>query len=848
MVVLVGLNLAYEYRTAVARARTELGAIAAAVAGNQASILAGTHDLLLGLANRRSVDEQDLESCAAEMVRLQEKAIGVLNAGLIQPDRGWFCSALPATFEAKRASERSWFRDALADDALAVGGYQIGRVTGKPSINIALSAKTPKGDRVISFVALDLAWLQRTLLSRMELPPDSYLLVMDRAGTVVTGSPQASELLGHSMEGTPLGEIIHAAAAQYFEIESNGVPSLAAVQTVGLGARPDLFVVVTVPLQSITARPLEHFYFSLTIVLATTALVLVLAWFIADRGVVRPIELISTTATRLGGGETGVRVNAAYNVREIAALGRSFDEMAAGLEERSATLAATIRESQSAHSRLDAVIGASPAAIICLDRTAKVTLWNPAAERLFGWPAEAVLGLPHPVVPPSEREHFVTRFERTLAGEEIIGARATRMKRDGTLVEVDFNSGPLLDEAGQCVGVVYVVNDLTEQILTERQLHQAQKMEAIGQLTGGVAHDFNNLLGVMIGNLEFITELSKNAEIREFAQVALDAGLRGGELTRQLLAFARRQPLQPEPIDPAETIRTTARMLDRTLGDRVTLRLEMPAGIWRIIADPTQLESAIVNLAVNARDAMPNGGTLLIELANAQLAADSIGWDGDLIPGDYVQIAVSDTGIGMTSDVAARAFDPFFTTKGPGRGTGLGLGLSMVYGFIKQSGGQTRIYSEPDHGTTIKLWLPRAVEAAEARADDQPAPGNTVPRGTETILVVEDSAAIRSVVTLQLTNLGYRTIEAADGHAALDILKQRDDIDLLFTDVMMPGGIDGHMLAREALALRPGVRVLYTSGFSGDLSAESAAFAQPLLSKPYRRRQLAEKLREVLGG
>ncbi len=841
----VGTDLADEYDAAVNGARAQLRALASAIAANQASVLAGGKDLLLSVASRRSVDERDEAGCSAELAKLQASAIGVLNAGIVLPDSKYFCSALPQPPGVGAPRDRGWFRDAVADDALSVGTFQIGRVTKKPSINLALGFRDQRGERAIAYVALDLDWLERTLLGRIKLPPDGYLMVLDRDGTVVAGSGEARSRIGAAPDNTALGVALRRPGTDFVESETGGVATLAAVETVSLGARPDLFVAIVMPRHAITDLPLSHLYWSLAVLAVMAGVVLIVAWLIIDRSIARPIAAIGASAARLGSGESGIRIVARSSVQEIAVLERSFDAMAAKLDERSARLVTAMQVSQSSHDRLNAVILASPAAIICLDRNCNVILWNPAAERLFGWPAAETIGKQHPVVPPSEWVHFITRFERTLAGESVIGARATRRKRSGQLVEVTFNSAPLHDEAKQRIGVLYVVNDLTAQMQTEKQLHQAQKMEAVGQLTGGIAHDFNNLLGVAVGNLDIVLEMVAGADVQEYAQSALDACLRGAELTQQLLAFSRRQPLRPQSIDPTGTVRAITRLLKRTLGDNIELRLQVPDGVWRIVADPVQLEAAIVNLAVNARDAMPKGGALVVEAANAPWESGPIGWEDEMQQGDYVLIVVADTGTGMSPEVVARAFEPFFTTKETGKGTG--LGLSMVYGFIKQSGGHIKIYSAPGCGTTIKLWLPREPLDAEPAAAIVAAAPSPVPRGTERILAVEDNAAIRKVVAHQLAELGYQVIEASDGPSALDILRQRDDIDLLFTDVMMPGGLDGHSLAREAQALRPGLRVLFTSGFHESHGGRADAPEGPLLSKPYRKQQLAEMLRAVLG-
>ena len=537
-------------------------------------------------------------------------------------------------------------------------------------------------------------------------------------------------------------------------------------------------------------------------------------------------------------------------------LARSYRSVSTSLVERTTHLAETSAQFREARDRMEAAFNASPAAFIALDLEGIVRLWNPAAQSLFGWSAEEAVGRFHPVVPESERANFQDFFARAIAGERIVGGRGTRQTKDGRRIEVTFNSAPLHDEAGRLSGVFYVVTDITAQLQTERQLQQAQKMEAVGQLTGGIAHDFNNLLGIAIGNLDLMeSHLEVGSEVHDLAQSAIGACLRGAELTRQLLAFSRRQPLNPETVDAAETLGTLTRLLSRTLGEHVTLSLRVDDGselgkLWPVVVDRTQLETSLLNLAVNARDAMPQGGTLTIELSNARLDQTYADHNLEVTPGDYVQVAVSDTGSGMAPETVARAFDPFFTTKAPGRGTG--LGLSMVYGFIKQSGGHIKIYSELGRGTTIKLWLPRAKSAGANLAERARRDGEPMPRGSETVLVVEDNVDIRKVALRQLGELGYRTLEAGDAAEALVVLGNGARIDLLFTDIVMPGGKDGRALARAATDLKPGLKVLFTSGFTragADGNGNGTEpLSAPLLSKPYRKQQLAHKLREILDG
>jgi signal transduction histidine kinase/ActR/RegA family two-component response regulator len=380
---------------------------------------------------------------------------------------------------------------------------------------------------------------------------------------------------------------------------------------------------------------------------------------------------------------------------------------------------------------------------------------------------------------------------------------------------------------------------------SEEKLRQSQKMEAVGQLTGGLAHDFNNLLLVVIGNLDMLLDSRKDDPlVQELARHAFEAAQRGADLTRSLLAFARKQPLRPSRIAVNDLVNGIARLLSRTLGEQIEVTLDLAADVWPVIADPAQLEAALTNLATNARDAMPKGGRLRITTANQRLDEDYAAQHADVTPGDYAMIAVSDTGIGMTPDVVAQIFDPFFTTKGRGEGTG--LGLSMVFGFLKQSGGHINVYSEPGVGTTFRLYLPP--DPSSAAREERPAAAASAPGGGETILVVEDNPALRQLVVLQLTTLGYKIREAENADRALATLEAGEPIDLVFADVVMPGKLDGYALAKAVRERWPAIRIVMTSGFPGTRhDRDAAAVADiPLLTKPYRRNELAKTLRSAL--
>ena len=380
--------------------------------------------------------------------------------------------------------------------------------------------------------------------------------------------------------------------------------------------------------------------------------------------------------------------------------------------------------------------------------------------------------------------------------------------------------------------------DITDRRRVEQQLFQAQKMEAVGQLTGGIAHDFNNMLTVVIGNLDSLARALRGTG-RNFgrAEMALTGALSCAELTRRLLAFARRQPLQPSPVDLGQMCRNVAKLLGRTLGERIRIDIKCESQVWHVLADPSQVESSVINLAVNARDAMTEGGTLTIETSNIT----SHGEDDDVPAGDFVLLSVTDTGVGMTAEVLERAVEPFFTTKNLGHGTG--LGLSMVYGFVKQSGGHVKIESAPNRGTRVRLYLPRT-EAVTQPADVTCETETAGISGRDrTILLVEDDAGVRAVTAAMLKELQFTVIEADNGSHALDIVDSQPGIDLLFTDIVMPG-MNGFELGRRARERRPQLPVLYATGYSATYTATEKG--ADVLAKPYREADLLTKLRVLL--
>jgi PAS domain S-box-containing protein len=519
------------------------------------------------------------------------------------------------------------------------------------------------------------------------------------------------------------------------------------------------------------------------------------------------------------------------------------------LEERIAQRSAALGESERRFRLL--VEGVVDCAIFMLDPEGRITNWNIGAERIKGYAASEIIG-----------QHF-SRFyteedraegvpQRALATAARTGkfeAEGWRVRKDGTRFWANVLIDAIRDDSGELIGFAKITRDMTERRAVEERLRQAQKMEAIGQLTGGVAHDFNNLLTVIFGNLEsLLRRLPERDEedLRRLAEGAIRGATRAAQLTQRLLAFSRRQPLEPKPVNLNRLVAGACELLQRALGERVAVETVLGAGLWWVQVDPGQLESALLNLAVNSRDAMPEGGKLSIETANTYLDEADAAAQDNLAAGHYVLVAVSDTGTGMPKEIVARAFEPFFTTKAPGEGTG--LGLSQVYGFIKQSGGHVQIYSEPGAGTTVKLYLPRLATAAGQGESDERVAAVPIARRGETILVVEDDDDVRAHSVDILRELGYRVIAAPDGASALRILENEPEVRLLFTDIGLPGSLNGRHLAEEACRRYSMLRVLYTTAYVRNAILHQGKLEPgvDVVLKPFTYAALAAKIREVL--
>jgi PAS domain S-box-containing protein len=487
----------------------------------------------------------------------------------------------------------------------------------------------------------------------------------------------------------------------------------------------------------------------------------------------------------------------------------------------------------------------TPLAVVEWDLEFRVVAWNPSAERVFGYSRGEAIGQHGSFIVPAQFRQYVDQVWQDLLNQRG-GTRNTNdnVTKDGRTISCEWYNTPLVDDSGRVLGVASLVQDVTERVALEERLRQSQKMEAVGRLAGGVAHDFNNLLTVILGYSQILAEgLPAGSRLADSTAQIKSAADKASGITRQLLAFSRKQVLSPRVINLNDIMLNLDSLLRRLIGEDIEVLTVPDKGLGSVRADPGQIEQVIMNLALNARDAMPRGGKLTLETSNAQLDESYARRHQPAEPGRYVMLAVSDTGHGMSAETQARIFEPFYTTKEVGKGTG--LGLSMVYGIVKQSGGYIWVYSEPDRGTTFKIYLPRVDQPAEVTAENR---SKTVQRGTETILLVEDDAQLRQLSSSVLAHCGYKMLVAASPEEGVGICRENHrDIHLLITDVVMPR-MNGRQLAEQVAQISPNIRVLYISGYTSNAIVHYGVLDPGLwfLPKPFSLSSLVAKVREVL--
>jgi signal transduction histidine kinase/CheY-like chemotaxis protein len=716
-----------------------------------------------------------------------------------------------------------------------------------PAISVAAPLRGPGGD---PFGALVLEFDLRPIFERIReaLGNDTEVYFVDaggpylmnyKGGQIEQAEPERRWQDDFPKLATALGD--KPGTATVFTAP-DGQQIAAAIVVAPLSSGLRTGVIETEPFNRIMAPAIALQNTGLTVALFAAIGAVLLAVLLA-RSLARPVVRITEAVDAFS--TTGQLAVPTGLSGETAVLADAFVQAVGKIERTSAAL---VNKSE----LLDKVIASMADALVVIDAKGGRIFANPTCVALFGeaaeigserWRLKYKRYLGDGVTPmPEDASPSV----RALRGESFDNVELGIRYDDQALTQLAASGRPIFEADGSFGGAVILYRNVTALRETERQLRQSQKMEAIGQLTGGVAHDFNNILTVLAGGVEIIADGVKHQPgLAQVAKMLNDAVDRGADLTHHLLAFARKQPLRPRLIDINAVVTDSARLLRPTLGEKVEIEARLVDAALPVLADPAQLSSALLNLAVNARDAMPSGGRLTLETDNVVLDETYAEQNDEVVPGTYAMIAVSDTGSGIPSAILHRVFDPFFTTKPIGKGTG--LGLSMVYGFVKQSGGHIKIYSEEGFGTTIKIFLPRSERAGEP-ADVKPAA--EIAEGHEVLLAVEDDELVRKYVVTNLVSLGYHVHTATNAAEALAMVRSGLVFDLLFTDVVLGAGMNGRQLAEEVRKLRPGLKVLYTSGYTENAIVHQGRVDAGirLLTKPYRRADLAKMLRQALKG
>jgi PAS domain S-box-containing protein len=810
-----------------------------AAAAQEGSVFSGARRLLLTLARFPGIRGADPATCATLLPSVLRDHPDYVNLVVVRADGSLFCAARPTDARVSLGT-RTWFQRALAARTTTVGDYQISATTGQPDIVVAQPLLTSSGsvDRVLA-AAVRLREL-RDVLGPTHLPEGGVLTFFDRTHTIVARFPDAPDVVGTTLPDA----LIHARMAQAGTRELAEVTGVDGVRrlevTVPIRAEVDTNLFVTLGLnRAIASAALNRSLRNHLVLLLTVALASMLAAaFGAEVFVLRPARGLAGVIDRLAGGDFSTRAQLAAGVPGFGELAGSLNAMAAALDIRQHErdhAEAQLRESEDTYRHL---FEKNPHPMWLHDaESLQFLAVNRAAIDQYGYTREEFLAmtvrdLHEPGNRPSSRAaaHGTAQYRAT----------ARHRTKDGRTLDVDVR-GTLVTWRRRIVRLV-LVDDITNRRHLEDQLRQSQRMEAVGQLAGGIAHDFNNLLTVINGYAELLEGTVAQSEGPLVAEISR-AALRAAELTQQLLAFSRRQRLEPRVLHVSDVLGELAPMLRRLIGESIDLRT-VATEKGNVKTDPGQLQQVIMNLAINARDAMKNGGRLTIETADVVLDAAYVARRGVVEPGQYVMLAVTDTGHGMDAATADRVFEPFFTTKPKGQGTG--LGLSTAYGIVKQSGGYVWVYSEEGRGTTFKIYLPRTTEALES-----PQPPGPDPRafgGSETILLVEDEGALRALAARVLAHAGYIVHSMGDPAAAARFVHEHTSpIDLLVTDVVMPG-MSGCALADELRSMQPQAQVMFMSGYTDNALAHQGLVAAgtPFLQKPFRPDALMRKVRETL--
>ena len=848
----VALHQAAERRQTAAVAADERALeVARTAAAHYAQVIDGTRRVLDMVANLVMSGGGHRETCDASVRDLLKQHRRYVNLGAVRWDGAPMCTAYPL---AGLANVRVWFRRSLLDRTLSGGDYHTDSMGGKPALVLGSPILDPSGRvRGVAFAAVDPAWLA-TVAARASPPAGTVVALLDRRGTIVARHPDPEQWVGQSFPGAPVTAGIgveRETARELRDVDGDSrryafVP-LRPIAEIGLS------VAVGRSAKLALAEADGALRRDLAILGVAAALALGATWTAGILLILRPLRALASTSQRLSAGDLNAGKPSASSVGEVGQVERALDRMADTLQWRRAKAQEAEEALRESEARYRCLIEGSIQGIY-VQKASRIGFANTAMARIFGYdnPGQLVGQDSQILVAPGERTRLEMHRAALLAGRETPPRYEYQgLRRDGTLIWIECLVSVVSWDGGPAIlGTFLDISERkrAEEALREQegQLRQAHKMEAVGRLAGGIAHDFNNLLTVIRGRSEILLRrLAPDIPWRQDIDLIEQTAERAAALTRQLLAFSRKQVLQPKVLELNAVVAGMDPILRRLIGEHIELVWLPGSALSCVRADPGQLEQVVMNLVVNARDAMPRGGRLTLETGSVELDDAFVRRNPGARAGTHVMLAVTDTGVGMNEFTKAHLFEPFFTTRGRGKGTG--LGLATVYGIVRQSGGYIHVESELGRGATFRIYLPRVEAVAE---DVEPSPPAARPlEGRETVLLVEDEDTVRGWAREVLDMYGYTVLEASNGIEALGVAERHDGgIHLLLTDVVMPH-MSGRELADRLSPMRPEMKVLYMSGYTDEAIVHHGVLTAgtALIQKPFGVDALAEKVREVLG-
>jgi PAS domain S-box-containing protein len=805
--------------------------LAKLAAAEQQQIVQGVRQALIALSELPAIKAKDVQGCNAYLSRIRERYPEFIAFFVVDMNGSRFCTSIsqpkPIT-----AIGRPYFNNVLKTGEFSIGEFAIGLTTGRKSVHFALPFYDDDGRMSGGVIAaLSLDWLA-DYIAKKGVPAGAALAITDRNGTNLARYPDNDRFVGMKVPARKDPMLHNQTVADIVGID--GVRRIVGFAAVG----EDLLVSFGLDRAQAFAKMERRTQRDILFIVLSTLIVLTLTVWGAQRFIQRPFSQLVDAANRWRLGDFSRRVDIQDN-SEVARVASAFNAMADELKHREHELSEAKEKAEEAAARITMIFESTTDSVLMIDRNWRISYlngqaWSEVAERrdLIGMNLSEVFSQEI-----AETEDLLSQLREAISEQRPVFYEKFCTRKNIWYAISAFPSSQ---------GLAMFVRDITdhkhaleERRLIEEQFHQSQKMESIGQLTGGVAHDFNNLLTVVSANLEMIKVDNDNGEARRFIEAALRAVDRGAKVTAQLLAFSRRQALNPKAVNADQLVSEFQGLVRQAVGEACQVKVQTDEGLWPCHLDPALLESALLNLAVNARDAMPNGGVLEIETRNVVVDEGTM---AGCLPGSYVRLSVRDTGCGMPPEVRNRVFEPFFTTKEVGKGTG--LGLSMVYGFVRQSGGHIAIESALGKGTTVTLYLPKATEKPDAEMEN--AEPQAIPAGSEQILVVEDNDDLLDLTSAMLTKSGYQVRCARNGAEALRMLRSKE-FDLVLSDIVMPNEINGIEVAREARRLNKGIKVLLASSYAGEMLERHQAVGEfPIIDKPYRMSELVTRLRSIL--